>query len=418
MADPQGEKLAQDLLESIFKVATELVRGERASLMLRDDEDSDFVISKAIGLAEDVRSQVRVRTGEGIAGRVAAEQRAILAASGTEVAGRTGTYRSRSFVSVPIVVNNVSRGVLNVADPVEEKDFSTDDLATLEMLATHIAACLEQQDQEAALKLLAETDQLTWLFNRRHFDRRLVAEADRAQRSEHLLALLMIDVDGFKAINDRYGHRVGDQVLRTVANAVRQAVRAYDVPTRYGGDEFGIILPDADSESAARVGRRIVEKLAKASPPDEMARDGRSISLSIGASTYPRPATDTAALIETADSAMSEAKAAGGGIRVWEHSLAEGPRGAMRSAHSPVDHVPYLADPSRLATAELQRTVPAAILAEWNAVVVGHEGQVLTVALPQPNANAVDAISQVSGLAVYPVYSNGADLEATRRRLS
>lgn len=416
--DEQSQKLAQDLLDSIFRVATELVRGERASLMLRDDDDSDFVISRAVGLADDVRQQVRVRVGEGIAGRVAAEKRAVLAATGTEVIGQRGAYKTRSFVSVPIVVNDVARGVLNVADPVGDHDFSTEDLATLEMLAGHIAACLQQQDQEEALKLLAETDPLTWLFNRRHFDRRLQAESDRAKRSEHLLALLMIDVDGFKRINDTHGHRVGDQVLKTVATAIREAVRVYDVPTRYGGDEFGILLPDADTESAARVGRRILEKLSAARLPDEMAKAGEEVKLSIGVSTFPRPAVDIAGLVESADSAMYDAKSAGGGIRVWEHSLAEGPRGALRPMHSPVDHVPYLADPSRLATRELQATVPAALLAEWNAVVVGHEGQVLTVSLPQPNASAVDAISKASGLAVYPVYSNGADLEATRRRLN
>jgi diguanylate cyclase (GGDEF)-like protein len=413
--DDSGDKLAQDLLESIFRVATELVRGERASLMLRDDESSDFVIARAIGLAEDVRRQVRVRVGEGIAGKVAAERKAVLAASGTEIATARGAYRTRSFVSVPIVVNDVARGVLNVADPIGDKDFTADDLATLEMLAGHISACLAQQDQEEALKLLAETDPLTWLFNRRHFDRRLAAEADRARRTEHLLALLMIDVDGFKRINDTHGHRVGDQVLRSVSGAIREAVRVYDIPTRYGGDEFGIILPDADTESAARVGKRVLEKLAALPLPEGLTQP---ISLSIGAATFPRPATTTAALIETADSAMYRAKEAGGGIRVWEHSFADGPRGAMRSTHSPVEHVPYLADPSRLASADLQDSVPAPLRAEWNAVVVGREGQVLTVALPQPNAAAVDAISKASGLAVYPVYSNSADLEATRRRLT
>lgn len=414
----QGDELAHELLGSIFRVATELVRGERASLMLREDENSDFVIARAVGLAEDVRRQVRVRVGEGIAGKVAAERKAVLAASGTEVATARGSYRTKSFVSVPIVVNDVARGVLNVADPIGDGDFTSDDLATLEMLAGHISACLMQQDQEEALKLLAETDPLTWLFNRRHFDRRLAAEADRARRSEHLLALLMIDVDGFKRINDTYGHRVGDQVLRAVSGAIREAVRVYDVPTRYGGDEFGIILPDADTESAARVGKRVLEKLAATPLPEGLAAAGERISLSIGAATFPRPATSTAALIETADSAMYRAKEAGGGIRVWEHAFAEGPRGAMRSTHSPVEHVPYLADPSRLASVELQTAVPAPLRAEWNAVVVGREGQVLTVALPQPNAAAVDAISKASGLAVYPVYSNSADLEATRRRLS
>jgi diguanylate cyclase (GGDEF)-like protein len=415
--EDQGE-LAQDLLDSIFRVATEVVRGERASLMLRDDENADFVISRAVGLADDVRKQVRVRIGEGVAGKVAADRRPVLAAGGAEVVGARGVYRTRSYVSVPIVVNDVARGVLNVADPSEDRDFTQDDLATLEMLAGHIAACLQKQDQEEALKLLADTDPLTWLFNRRHFDRRLQAEADRARRSEHLLALLMIDVDGFKRINDTYGHRAGDQVLKAVAGAIREAVRVYDIPTRYGGDEFGIILPDADTESAARVGKRVLEKLAEAPLPDAMAAAGERIALSIGAATYPLPATTPAALIETADSAMYKAKEAGGGIRVWEHSFAEGPRGAMRPAHSPVEHVPYLADPSRLATAELQAHLPTALRAEWNAVVVGVEGQVLTVALGQPNAAAVDALSKASGLAIYPVYSNAADLEATRRRLN
>ncbi len=418
MEEKEQQRLAQDLLDSIFRVATELVRGERASLMLREDASSEFVISHAVGLAEDVRRQVRVRTGEGIAGKVAAEKRAMLAASGTELEGRGGTYKTRSFVSVPIVVDDVARGVLNVADPVGDGDFTVQDLATLEMLAGHIATCLRERDQEEALKLLADTDPLTWLFNRRHFDRRLAAESDRAKRSEHLLAVLMIDVDDFKHINDTYGHAVGDQVLRGVGLAIRDAVRVYDVPTRYGGDEFGIILPEADSESAARVARRILEKLGAAPLPEAMAAAGEAVRLSIGVSTYPRPAADVASLVETADSAMYDAKKAGGGIRVWEHALGEGPRGALRAAHSPIEHVPYLADPSRLATAEMQRAVPAALLSECNAVVVGREGDVLTVALPQPSASAVEAISKATGLAVYPVYSAAADIEATRRRLN
>src|SRR5687768_15773457 len=127
-------ELAQDLLDSIFRVATEVVRGERASLMLRDDEDADFVISRAVGLADDVMKQARVRIGEGVAGRVAAERKPMLAVAGTEIQGARGTYKTGSFVSVPIVVNDVARGVLNIADPSEDRDFAQDDLATLEIL--------------------------------------------------------------------------------------------------------------------------------------------------------------------------------------------------------------------------------------------------------------------------------------------
>jgi diguanylate cyclase (GGDEF)-like protein len=410
---------AEDLLDSIFRVATELVRGERASLMLRMDATNDFVIAHALGLAESVKREVRVLPGEGVAGHVLASKRSLLVRGGEApftVSG--GQYRSDSFVSVPIMIDDDARGVLNVTDRFDGRPFEETDLATLEILAGHIGACLVQQEQGEALQRLAETDPLTWLFNRRHFDKRLEAETNRALRAEHLLALLMIDVDKFKLINDRFGHRVGDQVLKAVASAVKQAVRLYDVPPRSGGDEFAIILPEADTEVATRVARRVLEKAETVALPGELRDAGIPLLLSIGVATFPRPAGDANALVEAADGAMYRAKQAGGGIRVWEHAFADGPRGAMRPARAALPPAPYLSDPARLATRELQELIPVALAQEFNVAVVGHEGQVLTVAFPSPNPAAVDTISKATGFAVYPVFSNPADLEATRRRLA
>jgi diguanylate cyclase (GGDEF)-like protein len=228
----------------------------------------------------------------------------------------------------------------------------------------------------------------------------------------------MIDVDQFKAINDRFGHHIGDQVLKSVASAITQAVRLYDVPTRYGGDEFAIILPEADTDVASRVARRILEKTEGSAIPVELRDAGMTIHLSIGIATFPRPLGESSALVEAADTAMYRAKQAGGGIRVWEHSFADGPRGAIRPARALLPPAPYLADPARLARPELQELLPLALAQEWNAVVVGRDGQVLTVAIPAPNAAAIDALSKATGFAVYPVFSNATDLEATRRRLA
>ncbi len=418
--DISNDRRAQDLLDSIFRVATELVRGERASLLLRDDATSDLIVARAVGLAEDVQRQVRVKAGEGIAGHVVASKRALLVRGAADMpAGLSGgNYRSASFVSVPVMVDNEPRGVLNVADHADGRAFGEDDLATLEILAGHIGACLVQQEQGEALQRLAETDPLTWLFNRRHFDKRLEGETNRALRAEHLLAILMIDVDKFKTINDRFGHRVGDQVLKGVASAIKQAVRLYDVPTRYGGDEFAIILPEADTDVASRVARRIFEKLETIALPGEMRDAAMTISLSIGVATFPRPLGDASALVEAADAAMYRAKQVGGGVRVWEHSFADGPRGAIRSGRVTLPPAPYLAEPARLATRDLQAMLPEPLASEWNAVVVGRDGQVLTIAMPAPNASAVDALSKATGFAIYPVFSNATDLEATRRRLS
>jgi diguanylate cyclase (GGDEF)-like protein len=418
--DISHDRRAQDLLDSIFRVATELVRGERASLLLRDDDTMDFVVARAVGLAEDIQRQVRVRSGEGIAGLVVASKRALLVRGAADMPSSLsgGQYRSLSFMSVPVLVDDEPRGVLNVADHEDGRPFEEADLQTLEILAGHIGACLVQQEQGEALQRLADTDPLTWLFNRRHFDKRLEGETNRALRAENLLALLMIDVDKLKTVNDRFGHRVGDQVLKAVASAIKQAVRLYDVPTRYGGDEFAVILPEADTEIASRVARRVLEKLAAIALPGEMRDAGMGVGLSIGVATFPRPLGDVNALVEAADTAMYRAKQAGGGVRVWEHSFAEGPRGALRSGRAAVQPAPYLADPARLATRELQTLLPAPLAAEWNAVVVGRDGQVVTIAMPASNASAVDALSKATGFAIYPVFSNATDLEATRRRLS
>ena len=387
--------------------------------MLRDDATTDFVMARALGIADDVRAHVRIHEGEGVVGSVAASKRSVLVRTGeARESTEPGRYRTASFLSVPILVGDESRGVLNVADPIGGGSFGDDDLVTLELLASHIGACLLQREQGEEMQRLAETDPLTWLFNRRHFDRRLEAELNRALRAEHLLALLMIDVDHFKTINDRFGHSAGDRVLRAVAAGIAQAVRLYDVPTRYGGDEFAVILPDADTEIATRVARRVLEKTAAQALPPELVAAGRTIGLSIGVATFPRPSADAAGLIEFADVAMYKAKETGGGVRVWEHSFANGPRGAFRAHAVSAPAAPYLAEPARLASPALQVHLSRALAAEWNAVVVGREGQVLTVALPSPNNAAVDAISKASGFAIYPVYSNAADLEATRIRLS
>lgn len=415
-----NDRRAQDLLDSIFRVATELVRGERVSLLLRDDRSADFVIARAVGLADDVRSRVRIRPGEGIVGQVLASKRPLLVRGAEDMPGLLsgGHYRSSSFVSVPVLVDDEPRGVLNVTDHEDGRPFEQADLQTLEILAAHIGAVLVQQEQGEALQRLAETDPLTWLFNRRHFDKRLEGETSRALRAEHLLALLMIDVDKLKTINDRFGHAVGDQVLKNVASAIKQAVRLYDVPTRYGGDEFAIILPEADTDVASRVARRILEKLELVPAPGEMRDAAIPIGLSIGVATFPRPLGDAASLVEAADAAMYRAKGAGGGVRVWEHSFAEGPHGALRNGRSSIPPAPYLADPARLATRDLQGLVPLSLASEWNAVVVGRDGQVLTVAIPSPSVAAVDALSKATGFAIYPVFSNATDLEATRRRLT
>lgn len=359
-----------------------------------------------------------MREGQGIAGQVALTKQPLLVRSRAEApAPSVGTYRSESFISLPIVVGERTLGVLNLSERADGLPFQDADLETLQLLAGHIAACLVRErldDQLRQLAELAETDPLTRLYNRGHFDRRLAAEVDRSRRTGDPVGVLLIDVNHFKEINDTLGHVAGDEVMRAVAEVLRRSVRTYDIPVRFGGDEFAVILPETDHATAHRVGDRIVSNTAGAFPQPVLAAVP-SVGLSVGVATAP-PADDSQALVERADTAMYRAKAAGGGVALWEAEMSETP--VPRRARTPLLPAPYLADPGRLANRELQGIVPAPLAEEWNVLVIGREGQVLTVVMPEPSNAAVEALSAATGHAIYPVYSAAADIERARKALA
>jgi diguanylate cyclase (GGDEF)-like protein/PAS domain S-box-containing protein len=173
----------------------------------------------------------------------------------------------------------------------------------------------EQKDLEERLEALATEDGLTGLANRRTFDARLLAEWRRAHRERSCLGLLMIDLDRFKAYNDKYGHLAGDECLRAVANILAAEMkRTADVAARYGGEEFVVLLPNSDAIGCARIGEKIRRALAAAALPHEANAPSRLVTASIGAAVC-RPAIDLSAeptvLVEAADSALYAAKHGG-----------------------------------------------------------------------------------------------------------
>ena len=175
--------------------------------------------------------------------------------------------------------------------------------------------CFPQQKVEMAriaeeLHRSASTDALTDLPNRRTFDERLTAEAARTARYGNPLSLMMLDVDGFKPVNDRHGHVVGDSVLREVASLIRGGLRETDIAARYGGDEFAIILPSTGKTAAFAVAEKLRETIAGA--PVELP-DGSSVrvTVSIGVATADRDSADWVHLLEAADRALYQAKRSG-----------------------------------------------------------------------------------------------------------
>lgn len=176
----------------------------------------------------------------------------------------------------------------------------------------HIGAAAQIRDVTEERRLLDElrhisiTDALTGVFNRRHLDERLAAEFARASRYGTPLSVLLFDVDHFKRFNDTYGHDQGDRVLQAMGRAMHASMRQYDIPCRYGGEEFVVILPEADEQGAISVGERLRQRI------EAMTVDGLKVTISLGAACYPKLAVSgPEALLEAADAALYRAKEGG-----------------------------------------------------------------------------------------------------------
>jgi diguanylate cyclase (GGDEF)-like protein len=182
---------------------------------------------------------------------------------------------------------------------------SADRVAAVEQIAASCIPAIENARRYREARQLAETDALTGFFNQRYFHETLRRESLRAQRYDRRLALLIIDLDDFKAVNDRIGHLAGDAVLAQVAERLRNEIRSVDVGCRVGGDEFGVIMPESTSEDATQLFQRMHEAVATMPVPGS-----QGIRVSAGIAEL-RHGETAAGLFERADSALYHAKELG-----------------------------------------------------------------------------------------------------------
>lgn len=224
--------------------------------------------------------------------------------------------RLQSVGVVPLLRNKRLIGSLNLgsADPTRfSPSLGTD---FVEHMASIIAICLENVISNEMLKYMGLTDALTGVFNRRYVDRRLLEEISRARRQSYPVSFMYIDIDHFKRVNDTVGHGGGDEVLREVACRIKAELRLSDALARFGGEEFVVLLIDADLESAAYVAERI--RAGIAASMIELSHGVKvSITASVGVSSLAQVAPDgtpeeqAAQLIGQADEALYRAKEGG-----------------------------------------------------------------------------------------------------------
>ncbi len=218
-------------------------------------------------------------------------------------------YESESCIIVPLKGSGRVCGVLNLAEKKHGATFDPEiDLPIIEQVAELIGASIYNVELFREMEHRAKSDPLTGLANRRALEETLAREVDRAQRYGSSLAVLMTDVDDMKDVNDRLGHPAGDAVLQNLAAILLEAVRSVDVPGRWAGDEFLVILPDTGSRQAEQLARRLRGRCHER--PTRVEQTEIPTTLSIGVTAYtPNDTPDS--LIRRVDQALYQAKADG-----------------------------------------------------------------------------------------------------------
>ena len=221
------------------------------------------------------------------------------------------SYEVKSEISVPLLKDENVLGVLNV-ESIDDSSLDENDVSFLNALAGSIAIAIDNARLHAEVKLMAMTDAVSGLANRRAFDETLNAEMTRASRYNNPLSLIILDLDSFKEYNDKWGHPAGDVRLKEIADLLRVDVREPDIAARYGGEEFAIILPNTSKIGAIQLAERLRQS-AELSAPHRNGKNSpiSGYTISLGVATFPDDATSVEELLHMADNAELTAKRLG-----------------------------------------------------------------------------------------------------------
>jgi diguanylate cyclase (GGDEF)-like protein len=330
-----GERLntagAGDPYDAILNMSVDLLHAERGSLLLFDEASNELAVKAAIGPRAEVARETRVRMGEGIAGAVMFEGRPLVVRD-VEEGGHTPapaerSYKTKSFISYPISVGGRKVGVLNITDKAGGGSYDDIDLSLIESIAPQMAMALDRaewQEKANQFQLMSITDPLTGMLNRRYLIERLAEELKRSKRQEYPMSFMMIDIDDFKLYNDRNLHQAGDLALEMTAQCLKSALRGADVASRYGGEEFCILLPQTALAEGIAIAERIRRRITRVRFPHGKSQPLGSVTVSIGVSSFSPGLETPETIIEAADRALYLAKSRGKNrVEAFNSSLGE-----------------------------------------------------------------------------------------------
>jgi len=227
-------------------------------------------------------------------------------------------YQTNNCAIVPLICQDRVVGVLNLADKMDDGYFDSGDIALIELFSQLVGASIGNIKLFEKIQHQATTDGLTGLVNHKTFYEILEKELWRSRRYGGQISLIMVDIDNLKRINDEYGHRIGDKVIKEISKRIKECIRQIDTAARYGGDEFAVILLNTSLIDASVVAKRMVDAVAKT--PTAWNKEQIPLSISVGLGQYNAQASPED-ITSRSDQALYAAKQAGKNtVRVFEPS--------------------------------------------------------------------------------------------------
>jgi diguanylate cyclase (GGDEF)-like protein len=300
---------------TVVEQAVSLLGAARGALALAVGQNG-MRLAAVSGLPHRLIGQL-LAPGEGVVG-MAAARGALIGSPGDEPAPSDAIFGPGAVVAAPLRVRDNLVGVVVVAGPLGGA-FDSEDDQLLALFAQQAATALQNALLIAELGQLARSDALTGLFNRRHFFALAERELERVRRANGQLAVLMLDLDNFKTINDRFGHQAGDQALCAVAELLHLTLRSADVAARLGGEELVVLLPDADIVQATLAAQRLCRAIADLELRTEFGSLRFTVSVGVAALDEQSSSEPIDRLLARADQALYDAKAAGRNcVHCWQ----------------------------------------------------------------------------------------------------
>src|SRR3954467_9957383 len=298
--DILSEHSLDNLLDRIADTLAELVPHDTLSIYQADETQSLLTPVLARDKWAEKIMESRSQFGEGITGWAALHREPVRTNQAhldprTKTVPGTPPDEPEALITVPLIARDVVKGVLNIYRLGEHASFSNEEFELATRFADAAALALDNAQIRARLQYQAQTDSLTGLYNHRYFHERLRSELTRASRARDSVAVLMLDIDDFKRVNDVYGHGSGDQVLTDLAELLRVALRGSDGVCRPGGGGVGKIMAGSDAGDALNLARRLTDALAEV----EFGPAGK-ITISLGVSQGPEHAMNPRELVACA----------------------------------------------------------------------------------------------------------------------